>query len=301
MDETAVISVSGGKGGTGKSSLATTLAGLAALRGFRVLFIDMDPSAGAGFDLGIRKGPLDDNGAALFDAITHGKPLQPLRNVRNNLDVACGGVMIEGLAGMKSMWQSAGREPLLALHESLEPVRHEYDLVVIDTPPGDSTLRDLALATADFVVVPSRSDAASIEGVSAVADSFRRVREVNSPTLLGVVLFGVGAGATKIQSSVRATLEARLGGVAPVFQQTIRHAEKASVESRKHGMLVFEYARDVAGNAPKWYEEGGRDVDVARSAEKVAEDHVKLSAEIISAIRSEQANRKVAALEALPR
>jgi len=47
-----VVAIANGKGGVGKTSLATTLAGMAAEAGYKILIIDLDPQGNVGKDLG---------------------------------------------------------------------------------------------------------------------------------------------------------------------------------------------------------------------------------------------------------
>ena len=46
-----VIAIANGKGGVGKTSLATTLAGMAAEAGYKILIVDLDPQGNVGEDL----------------------------------------------------------------------------------------------------------------------------------------------------------------------------------------------------------------------------------------------------------
>ncbi|MCP6423373.1 AAA family ATPase, partial [Klebsiella pneumoniae] len=79
-----------GKGGTGKTSCAANVAGLAAQAGMKVLLIDLDSQGNLEFDLGyVDKG---DEGKHLVSTLLTDGVLEPvLKNVRPNLDVIPGG------------------------------------------------------------------------------------------------------------------------------------------------------------------------------------------------------------------
>jgi chromosome partitioning protein len=117
----------------------------------------------------------------------------------------------------------------------------DYDLVLVDTPPGEPILQELVFAAADFLIIPSRSDEASLDGLVVVAQRFAAARAVNPGlTLLGVVLFGARAGSTRLHARVRSALEETLGGAAPVFDSSIRYLESAAVDMRSRGLLPYE-------------------------------------------------------------
>lgn len=271
------------KGGVGKTSLSSNLAGLAAERGYRVLLVDLDPQANALRDLGIYRSDKDDKGEALFEAVSLGRPLRVQKDIRPNLDMVVGGPHVESLARLA--WDAHKRNAATAVRDALVTVADDYDLVVLDTPPGERFLRESALTAARFAVIPTRTDEGSLDGVSRIAEDFGRVRE-NNPDLelLGIVLFGVNPSATAILRDVRSHLNDALGGVAPVFDTVIRYLEAPAVDARKRGLLVHEYARDVVDTAPRWFERKDKGKDsgrVSTTAHKLAGDYVNLAIEVL--------------------
>jgi chromosome partitioning protein len=100
-------------------------------------------------------------------------------------------------------------------------------------------------AASDYLIIPTRSDEASLDGLVVVAQRFAAARAVNpNLTLLGVALFGVRAGSTRLIKRVRAALEETLGGAAPVFATSIRHLESAAVDMRVRGLLPHELEQE---------------------------------------------------------
>lgn len=72
-------------------------------------------------------------------------------------------------------------------------------------------------------LIPTRTDEASLAGMSLVADRFTAARTTNPGLqLLGVVLRGVTRTATRVRTAVRASVQADLGGTAPVFDTVVR-------------------------------------------------------------------------------
>jgi chromosome partitioning protein len=236
-----VVAIANGKGGVGKTTLTAGLAGQVAAAGSRVLVVDTDPQGNLGRDLGYE---LQD-GSALSLAITHGLPLQVTRNVRDRLDVVPGGPALWDVSPAFTSRGARGAS-LPGLRKAIDQIQPEtgiddYDLVLIDTPPGEPILQELVFAASDYLIIPTRSDEASLDGLVVVAQRFAAARAVNSRlTLLGVVLFGVRAGSTRLLSRVQSALDDTLGGAAPVLNTSIRYLESAAVDMRSRGLLPYE-------------------------------------------------------------
>jgi len=293
------ILVSNSKGGVGKTSLTAHLAGLAAEANYRVLAVDLDPQGNLGRDLNYLGSDGDDRGQGLLEAIQFGREVTPIRDVRPGLDVVCGGPFVEDATKLETNFSKRGRDPHLVLEQALAPIAGQYHLIVIDSPPGDRYLQMIGLCAAQYVIVPTRSDEASLDGLNGLADAFVQARETNPALeLLGVVLFGIGASATVIQREVRAKIAAGLGDVAPVFTAQIRYLEAPAVEARNRGMLVHEYERDLVAKAPRWIDRKRRGkhhappadlaVRVAPTAHKLAGDYAELATEFLNAVMSRE-------------
>lgn len=282
-----VIAVVNGKGGVGKTSLVANLAGLYAAGESRVLVVDLDPQGNLGNDLGYLGAGRGDEGESLVSAVSNGHAMVPLRNERPNLDVVPGGPQLEELAQAlrEDVLPEGGVEHFAA---SLAQIAEDYDLVLIDCPPGIDALQKAALAAARWVIIPTKSDDASRAGLRMVAQRFAHVRENYNPglALLAVVLFGVNSSAKRVSAQVREDLTADLGLPGIVCETTIRHVEAAAYDARKRGQLVHELERDVA-SAPKWHERfktGKKPETLAASAGSLASDYQRLAEEIIDRI-----------------
>lgn len=233
-----VVVVAQGKGGVGKTSLTANVAGLAALAGHRVLAVDLDQQGNLARDLGYEPG----DGETLLQAFVGGQAVPVLRDVRPGLDVVPGGPAISDLLGIAFARSGRGGKDLAdLLHASLAPVVEGYDLVLVDTPPGERLLVEAALAIASYVVIPTRSDDASLDGLERVAERCVAARRRNPGlALLGVCLFGVGARSRRLAEGTREAVGEVLGGSAPVFDAQVRHLESAAVDARRQGLLVHE-------------------------------------------------------------
>src|SRR3954447_17306151 len=237
-----ILCVANGKGGVGKTTVVGALAGMYAAAGHRVLAIDLDPQGSLGHDLGYRAQEHDDDGRALRTALLDGQEIQPsVRAVRPLLDVASGGAALDDVRGVAFARSSAGRPMTGALATALHPAASNYDLVLVDTPPGERELVEMALAASDYLLVPTKTDEASLDGLGVLAERVTAALTHNPGLrLVGVVLFGVQPRSRTLRSQVREAAEAALGGAAPVLASEIRHLESAAVDGRRHGLLPHE-------------------------------------------------------------
>jgi cellulose biosynthesis protein BcsQ len=285
------IAVVNGKGGVGKTSLTANLAGLYAAAGYRTLALDLDPQGNLGDDLGYLGAGLGDDGAELVDALRNRLPFQPVRDVRPGLDVIIGGPLLDGLSA-DFYGRHSRVDSVLAFAGSLAAIAADYDLILIDCPPGNDALQESALAAARWVVIPTKTDPSSRAGLQIVANRFLTIREQYNPDLmlLGVVLFGVNSAATRLIAEARNALAGELGSADIIVDATIRHVEAAAYDARSRGQLVHELERDVH-KGPSRFELLRMDKatrtatrSLAASAGSLAADYQRLAEELIDRI-----------------
>jgi chromosome partitioning protein len=295
-----VVAIANGKGGVGKTSLTAGLAGLIAAAGYRVLTVDADPQGNLRRDLGYDS----TDGQSLASAIQSGTRLEPLRDVRPNLDCIPGGAALYDLPATHVSRATRG-ESLAGLRSALRDIRPDapahadYDLILVDTPPGEPVLQDLVFSAADYLIIPTRSDDASLDGLVAVAHRFAAARTANpSLMLLGVLLFGVRSGSTRLRDSVREALEDTLEGVAPVFDSSIRYLESAAVDMRRHGLLPHELEQGQVKERSarlKRLRNGSKANSaqdlLSRDASGLAGDYAALAREVLQAIAAAESRR----------
>lgn len=237
------IAVINGKGGVGKTSITSNLSGLFALAGHRVLAVDLDPQGNLASDFGVKGTPGDDDGLGMFVAVAAGQTLVPMSGVRDNLDLVCGGAKLREMSGaLRSRASGGDSTTAAAVNDALVVLGENYDLMLLDCPPGEHELQRMALTAANYALIPTKTDGASLDGLSAVAELFTAVRGSTNPdiTLLGVALFGVGSAARRIARSTRDKVALDLGDPTLLFDTHIRHAESAAVENRDAGKLIHE-------------------------------------------------------------
>ncbi|RWA75359.1 MAG: plasmid partitioning protein RepA [Mesorhizobium sp.] len=158
-----VISVVNFKGGSGKTTTAVHLSEYLALRGFRVLAVDLDPQASLTALFGIQ--PEIDRNPSFYDALRYDdqrvsitKAIRPtnfpgLDLIPANLELQ--EYEYETPIAMHAKESSAGRAFYTRIGSSLGEVDQNYDVVVIDCPPqlGYLTLTALAASSAVLITV----------------------------------------------------------------------------------------------------------------------------------------------------
>lgn len=309
-----VVAVINGKGGVLKTSIVSNVGGCLARSGMRVLTIDLDISGNLKLDLGMVGSELDDSGKGIVDAIWTGTPLPIARDVRPNLDMIFGGRALEMLSKLA---QSTMAEELptgsvaAEFAARLGEVAEDYDLILLDCPPGNPELQDLALAATRWVLIPSKTDEGSWDGLLGVGPRVKRARKSN-PELqyLGVVLTAHNPSATRVYRNTRVRLE-EVSETLPLLDTVIRHSETTAHDTRQRGQLAHELAKDAGESKAlrlqalrtrgRGGEAGAPDLPAALSgtADSVAGDYTRLAQEICDRIsaaeQSAQPNAQVGA------
>jgi chromosome partitioning protein len=162
-DKLQVIAVVNFKGGSGKTTTAAHLSQHLALKGFRVLAIDLDPQASLTALFGIQ--PEIDGNLSLYESLRYDENRKPISEVIRStsfpsLDIAPANLELqeyeyETPIAMHAQDSVAGRTFYTRIGGALSEVDDRYDVVVIDCPPqlGYLTLTALAAATSVLITV----------------------------------------------------------------------------------------------------------------------------------------------------
>lgn len=259
-----VIAVVNRKGGVGKTTIVANMAGILAAAGNRVLVVDLDNSGNVGLNLGYRKSDVDDEGFALMNALITGSTPEPVKDVRPNLDVLPGGHHVGRAMEMLAYDARSGRKTNLALAAVLAPLAKDYDIVLIDLPPGDSLTQQQALVAARWVLIPVESDVGAVDGIELLLGPLDVARELNPDIeILGAAMSKVKGQSNKWMRT-RDAIEEMVGDAFPVFNTRLREAATTIQDARLRGQLHIEIER------------------VTDSAAGVTEDMVNLTEEIIT-------------------
>jgi chromosome partitioning protein len=172
-----VLAITNQKGGVGKTTTSINLAASLAKTRRKVMLIDLDPQGNATMGSGINKEAVKATSYQVLiglnsieDAIVHAEGGYDL--VPANSDLSGAEIELIGLERRERRLRAA-----------LEPVRDRYDYLLIDCPPALNLLTVNALVAAQAVMIPMQCEYYALEGLSALLNTIRKVRESLNPQL----------------------------------------------------------------------------------------------------------------------
>jgi chromosome partitioning protein len=242
-----IIAVCNQKGGVGKTTSVINIGACLAELGKRVLLVDVDPQANCTAGVGVDVSELKHS---LFDVLVQPNKFKIFRmedvvmkTQWPNLDLVPGHPDLSGAE--LHLVRKIGRETLL--RKNLEPVSRPYDFILIDTPPSLSLLTINALTAAQEVMIPSRAEPWSLDGIENLLDTMDAIREeLNQPLRISGIVVTVLHERAKLSKEIiaRAEQDERLRG--RFFETQIRRNIKL-VEAADRGTPIIHLAPESHG------------------------------------------------------
>jgi chromosome partitioning protein len=254
------------KGGSAKTTLTANLAAYLALkRGRRVLAIDLDPQAQLGKVLGAKTRPLQRSALdLLLDAVLDEEPVEgdsaaaesetlasrsslPVVPSRiANLDL----ILANKSLGLAPAFQGDDPDPTGRLERRLTgaPELHDYDLVLLDSPPSFSTLTLTVLRAVNEIVIPVPLTFLALDGCAQLMQTIQTVRTRYGHTGLRITMVvPTFYRRTRLANEVLEQLKSRFP---KEIAQTVVGFHVKIDEAQSRGLSVFEHApRDRGAHA----------------------------------------------------
>ncbi len=180
-----VVSFSNQKGGVGKTTSCVNLSAQIANKGKKVLMIDMDPQGNATSGLGLQKSKIKNT---IYEVIIGKCDIKDaiIKTRFKNLSVVPSNI---ALAGAEIELQELDEE-LNFTKIALDSIKEDYDYIFIDCPPSLGMLTVKALSVSDGVVIPMQCEFYSLEGMSQLLNTVKKIKSLYNPDLqvVGILL-----------------------------------------------------------------------------------------------------------------
>lgn len=234
-----IISIINQKGGVGKTTTAVNLSAYLADKGKKTLLIDEDSQGNS--TSGLSRSVTFDK--SLYDVLLNDispeeavvkTAIRKLHLLPASIDLAGAEIEIAPLA-----------EREFLLKRKIEPLREQYDYIIIDCPPSLGLMTLNALVASDSIIIPIQAEFYALEGLSQLVKTVQVVSRRMNPHLhiLGILLT-MFDGRTNLSLQVAEEVKKYFGS--KVFRTVIPRTVKLS-EAPSFGEPVLTYAPKSKG------------------------------------------------------
>ena len=234
-----IVALINQKGGVGKTTTAINLACALTEKEKKVLLCDFDPQGNATSGVGLEPRELQ---TSIYELIISDKPDSKAAVVHTEwVDVLGSNV---DLAGAEVDLIALPRREY-RLKDVLEPLRDDYDFIIIDCPPSLGILTLNCLCAADSFLVPLQTEYYALEGLSQLMATVRSVqRGLNKKIRIEGILLTMYDGRTNLAVQVVEEVKKHFGDrvYAAVVPRNVRLSEAPS-----HGKPITAYDRSCRG------------------------------------------------------
>ncbi len=211
-----VIAFANHKGGVGKTTSAVNIASVLGETGKRVLVMDIDPQGSASLHFGFK-----DKGADFLHALERTVAAPVIPTAVRGVDLIPSGPALSEAA--QRFGGVLGAE-LLA--RCLARTQGDWELVIIDCPPGPGILTMSALRVSQHVVIPIETNRLALNGLDQMIETLdSERRQSRYPEILGIIACRANPRRI-IHREIMADLERRFPGrMAPLVRENVSLAE----------------------------------------------------------------------------
>ncbi len=236
-----IIALANQKGGVGKTTTTINLAASLATLEKNVLVIDADPQANASSGLGVNTKDIE---CSLYECIIdrvdvreamYTTDIERLDIIPSHIDLV--GAEIE-------MLNIEHREQVLK--NLIEPIKMDYDYVLIDCSPSLGLITVNALTAADSVIIPVQCEYFALEGISKLLNTIKIIKSKLNPKL-------------EIEGFLLTMYDSRLRLANQIYDEVKRHFQELVFktviqrnvklgEAPSHGLPAILYDAESTGS-----------------------------------------------------
>lgn len=230
-----VIAVANQKGGVGKTTTSHALSARLCKLGFKVLAIDLDPQGNLSSAFGVD----NYNKPTIYNLMKNEVTAKEvLQQAQNGVDVIPSNIM---LAGCEQELSHTGKEH--RLKECIEPIKNNYDFIIIDTPPSLGVLTVNAFTAASDILIPTTAGIFAATGINQLNITVTSVKKYCNPNvnIMGI-LFTRFNPRVNISKQVKELTEEISEFISvPIYKTYIRSAIVIE-EAQANHKDIFDYA-----------------------------------------------------------
>lgn len=235
------IAIFNQKGGVGKTTTNINLAACLAMKGKKILILDIDPQGNTTSGVGISKKDLEVTTHEILIEDTYHPEEAIIATGIENLDIMPASVQLAGAE--VELIELTGREK--RLKRAIDLLKPKYDYIFIDCPPSLGILTINSLTAVDSVLIPIQCEFYALEGVSQLMSTIDIVRRNMNPDLkIEGVILSMFDGRTNL--SIQVVEEVKKYFKEKVYTTVIPRNVRLA-EAPSYGMPVIQYDPKSSG------------------------------------------------------